>query len=113
MVNPRSLKCCMVDAITLRYNVPHMKWTSELAYAVGLLTTDGSLSKDGRHIDLTSKDVEQLIEEGVQVFPEIMVPQVCTAEELKWVYSRLTDIRREMEEAHKIEIHFNEENRFN
>ncbi|MCK5553696.1 MAG: pyruvate, phosphate dikinase, partial [Deltaproteobacteria bacterium] len=48
----------------------------------------------------------ELIEEGVQVFPEIMVPQVCTAEELKWVYSRLTDIRREMEEAHKIEIHF-------
>jgi pyruvate,orthophosphate dikinase len=44
------------------------------------------------------------IEEGVQVFPEIMVPQVCTAEELKWVYSRLTDIRREVEEAHKIEI---------
>jgi pyruvate,orthophosphate dikinase len=46
----------------------------------------------------------ELIEEGVQVFPEIMVPQVCTAEELKWVYSRLVDIRREMEEAHKIEI---------
>jgi pyruvate,orthophosphate dikinase len=46
----------------------------------------------------------ELIEEGAQVFPEIMVPQVCTAEELKWVYSRLTDIRREMEEAHKIEI---------
>lgn len=37
-----------------------MKWSSDIAYAVGLLTTDGSLSKDGRHIDLTSKDVEQL-----------------------------------------------------
>ena len=48
----------------------------------------------------------ELIEEGVQVFPEIMVPQVCTAEELKWVYSRLTDIRREMEESHNIEIPF-------
>lgn len=32
------------------------KWTPELAYAIGLLTTDGSLSKDGRHIDFTSKD---------------------------------------------------------
>lgn len=31
-----------------------------MAYAVGLLLTDGHLSKDGRHIDLTSKDVEQL-----------------------------------------------------
>lgn len=37
-----------------------MKWTSNLAYAVGLLTTDGSLSKDGRHLNLTSKDIEQL-----------------------------------------------------
>jgi hypothetical protein len=35
-------------------------WSSEIAYAVGLLVTDGSLSIDGRHIDLTSKDVEQL-----------------------------------------------------
>lgn len=37
-----------------------IKWSPELAYAVGLITTDGSLSKDGRHIDLTSKDREQL-----------------------------------------------------
>src|SRR3989344_3153661 len=30
----------------------------ELAYAVGLLVSDGCLSKDGRHIDFTSKDLE-------------------------------------------------------
>lgn len=36
------------------------EWSSNLAYAIGLLTTDGNLSKDGRHIDLTSKDREQL-----------------------------------------------------
>lgn len=36
------------------------KWSSNLAYAVGLLATDGCLSSDGRHFDLTSKDVEQL-----------------------------------------------------
>lgn len=35
-------------------------WSPELAYAVGLITTDGCLSKDGRHIDLTSKDKSQL-----------------------------------------------------
>lgn len=35
-------------------------WSSALAYAVGLITTDGCLSKDGRHIDLTSKDLEQI-----------------------------------------------------
>lgn len=37
-----------------------MEWTSDLAYAVGLIATDGNLSKDGRHIDLTSKDIEQI-----------------------------------------------------
>ena len=36
------------------------EWTSELAYAVGLITTDGNLSKDGRHISVVSKDVDLL-----------------------------------------------------
>lgn len=33
-------------------------WTPELAYVVGLITTDGSLSKDKRHITFTSTDME-------------------------------------------------------
>ena len=33
-----------------------IKWTSEFAYAIGLLATDGCLSKDGRHIIFVSKD---------------------------------------------------------
>ncbi|MDD2689934.1 MAG: LAGLIDADG family homing endonuclease [Candidatus Omnitrophica bacterium] len=36
------------------------KWTPELAYIVGLITTDGSLSKDKRHIDFTSNDLQLL-----------------------------------------------------
>lgn len=36
------------------------KWTANLAYAVGLISSDGYLSKDGLLIDLTSKDREQL-----------------------------------------------------
>lgn len=35
-------------------------WSSELAYAIGLIATDGCLSSDGRHLTLVSKDVEQL-----------------------------------------------------
>lgn len=34
----------------------NIKWSPEFAYAVGLLTADGCLSKDGRHLDFTSKD---------------------------------------------------------
>lgn len=37
-----------------------IRWTPEFAYAIGLLTADGSLSKDGRHFDLTSKDIQLL-----------------------------------------------------
>ena len=35
-------------------------WSSNLAYAIGLLATDGCLSPPGHLIDLTSKDREQL-----------------------------------------------------
>ena len=36
------------------------KWNPKLAYAVGLITTDGNLSPDGRHLTLVSKDIPQL-----------------------------------------------------
>ncbi len=35
-------------------------WSPNFAYAIGLLVTDGSLSSDGRHIDFTSVDKEQV-----------------------------------------------------
>ncbi len=41
-------------------NKTKIEWSSNFAYAIGLLVTDGNLSKDGRHIDLTSGDREQL-----------------------------------------------------
>lgn len=37
-----------------------IRWSANFAYAIGLITTDGSLSKDGRHISLISKDIIQL-----------------------------------------------------
>ena len=37
-----------------------IKWSSDFAYAVGLLVTDGNLSKDRRHISFVSKDHEQV-----------------------------------------------------
>ena|SRR3989344_1371770 len=38
-----------------------IEWSPKFAYAIGLLTADGCLSKDGRHIDLTSKDKAQIV----------------------------------------------------
>jgi len=35
-------------------------WSTELAYIIGLLTTDGNLSNDGRHINMRSSDLQLL-----------------------------------------------------
>ncbi len=35
-------------------------WSSELAYVVGLIATDGNLSSDRRHLSIVSKDVDLL-----------------------------------------------------
>lgn len=45
-----------------RHKLPKkdFEWSSNLAYVVGLLTTDGNLSRDGRHITMLSSDVQLL-----------------------------------------------------
>lgn len=58
------------DTVRVRVPLPahmHQKsperdfvWTPELAYAVGLIVTDGNLSSDGRHITMRSVDKELL-----------------------------------------------------
>ena len=37
-----------------------VEWSSAIAYAVGLIATDGCLYRDGRHIAFVSKDEEQM-----------------------------------------------------
>lgn len=37
-----------------------IEWSANFAYALGLIATDGCLYKDGRHLSLTSNDIEQL-----------------------------------------------------
>jgi pyruvate,orthophosphate dikinase len=48
----------------------------------------------------------ELIKEGLHIQPEIMVPQVCTAQELKWVYQLVKKIQREVENQYGIQIPF-------
>lgn len=38
----------------------NIRWSANFAYAIGLITSDGCLCKDGRHISLVSKDKEQI-----------------------------------------------------
>jgi len=41
-------------------NPARREWSPDLAYAVGLIATDGNLSKDGRHLTVTSADRDML-----------------------------------------------------
>jgi pyruvate,orthophosphate dikinase len=48
----------------------------------------------------------ELMKEGVDVQPEIMVPQVCTAQELKWVHQLVKRVQKEVETHYGIKIPF-------
>ena len=37
-----------------------IKWSADFAYAVGLIASDGYVSKNGRHVALVSKDKDQI-----------------------------------------------------
>ncbi|MFP3912103.1 MAG: pyruvate, phosphate dikinase [Desulfobacteraceae bacterium] len=44
------------------------------------------------------------IREGGKVAPEIMIPQVCTLQELKWVHRYVTEISKDVEKKFKIKV---------
>ncbi len=48
----------------------------------------------------------ELMKEGLDIQPEIMVPQVCTAQELKWVHQLVKKVQREVEKQYGIQIQF-------
>ncbi len=48
----------------------------------------------------------ELIKEGLDIQPEIMVPQVCTAQELKWVYQLVKKVQKEVEKQYGVKIPF-------
>jgi pyruvate,orthophosphate dikinase len=50
--------------------------------------------------------VAELMKEGLDIQPEIMVPQVCTAQELKWVYQLVKKVQKEVEKQYGIQIPF-------
>jgi pyruvate,orthophosphate dikinase len=48
----------------------------------------------------------ELTKERVDIQPEVMVPQVCTAQELKWVYQLFKKVQREVEKEYGVKIQF-------
>lgn len=47
--------------MSLRQNKVKLVWDSNFSYIVGVITTDGNLSSDLRHIIITSKDYEMVM----------------------------------------------------
>ncbi len=47
--------------MALRKSKVNTDWSNNLAYVVGIITTDGNLSPDLRHINITSKDYEMMV----------------------------------------------------
>ncbi len=48
----------------------------------------------------------ECIKEKVDVQPEIMVPQVCTLQELKWVHKYVTTIHKEVEKKYGLKVSY-------
>jgi pyruvate,orthophosphate dikinase len=44
--------------------------------------------------------------EGISINPEIMIPQVCTAQELKMVHKIVEDLREKIERENNMKLHF-------
>lgn len=57
-------------------------------------------------IQATLEAAAELIKEGFDLQPEIMVPQVCTAQELKWVYELVKKVQKEVEKKYGVKIQF-------
>jgi pyruvate,orthophosphate dikinase len=48
----------------------------------------------------------ECVKEGVEVYPEIMVPQVCTRQELLWVKRIVDSVRQAVEAHYGVELQF-------
>jgi pyruvate,orthophosphate dikinase len=48
----------------------------------------------------------ECLQDGVDVKPKIMIPQVCTAQELRWVHDRTVRIHKEVEKSYKVKVNY-------
>jgi len=51
----------IIDKMAKKRNFIDTTWSEKLAYVIGIIASDGNLSPDLRHINITSKDEEMLL----------------------------------------------------
>jgi hypothetical protein len=71
-----------------------IKWSSDFAYAVGLIATDGCLYKDDRHINLTSKDREQIsnFQKALRITCNVGMKARSKEKEKKYFVLQISDV---------------------
>ena len=69
-------------------------WSSNFAYAIGLLVSDGSLSQNGRHIVFTSKDFElaELFKKSLDIKISIGKKSSKAGGEKKYFVAQFSDV---------------------
>ncbi|MGH7334324.1 MAG: LAGLIDADG family homing endonuclease [Candidatus Rokuibacteriota bacterium] len=82
-IRPRGLS----SRSEVKWQSPSAFWSSEKAYAVGLIATDGNLSTDGRHMSVTSKDLDLL--EALRRCLQLQTPISKTRNSTGKVYHRV------------------------
>jgi len=94
------------------------KKTTILKMVRNLFETNPMLGHRGVRLGITFPEIYKMqiravleaaaecVKEGSAVYPEIMVPQVCTAEELNRVKSYVDEIHTEVEEEYGVKVEF-------
>jgi len=94
------------------------KKTTILKMVRNLFETNPMLGHRGVRLGITFPEIYKMqiravleaaaecVKEGSDVFPEIMVPQVCTAEELNRVKSYVDEIHAEVEQEYGVKVEF-------
>lgn len=71
-----------------------LEWSSNFAYAVGLIVSDGNLSPDGRHINFTSKEKEltELYQSALAIKASVTMKRRGDGEEKKYFAVQFSDV---------------------
>lgn len=71
-----------------------IKWSPGFAYVIGLITSDGSLSKDARHVNFTSKDLDLIIyfKKYLKINNKIDKKSRSSIDEKKYYFIQIGDV---------------------
>lgn len=75
-------------------NKVKIKWSPKFAYAIGLIATDGNLSKNGRMINFTSKDkrLVEILKKSLEINNKAIKKSSGFAQDKKYYFLQFGDV---------------------